>query len=930
MNENHILENDPADENYDFDESVIQHYGMPKKSGRYPWGSGKNPFQSANNYLGYVKQFKEINPGATPKDIADSMKMNSREFREYNSYYKNSLKRETILAARAMQEKYPKMSQTAIAQKFGLSEGTYRSWMKPDALEKTKRIFSVKERLEAELAEHRYVDIGRGVERQLGITRELLRTVVSAMEDEGWVRVEVGIPQVHNPSQSTGLPVLAPPGTTKRDVYQNMDQVHTIMDLHTGDFGKTWKKAEPPVSVDSKRVDVIYGPEGGSNYDGLIKLRPGVDDLNLGANRYAQVRIAVDDTHFLKGMAVYDTTLPEGKDIQFFTNKAKPASGDKHEVMKPMEVDFETGKIDTKNPFGSYIKRQNDAKVVNIVNDAGDWDDWNRSLASQMLSKQPVALAKNQLAEVVSARRKELDEILSYNNPTVRKKLLESFADTVDADAVDLKAAALPGQATHAILPIGSLKAGKEGVGGKPGVPGEIFAPKYENGTEVVLIRYPHAGTFEIPTLRVNNNNREARRLIGLDAVDAVGINAKTAAKLSGADFDGDAVLVIPNERPTATKIVTSNSLEALKDFDPHSTYPSYPGMKVIDKTSQQREMGSVTNLITDMNILGAPNDEMARAVKHSMVVIDARKHKLDYRQSAIDNGITALKREYQGGGTSGAKTLISRATSETEILDRRLANKQANGPINPETGELVWTDTGKTKKYYDKATGTYLPGPKKVKIEKLAYTNDARSLMSSETGTLIERTYADHSNRLKALANEARKEMLVTPNLVRSASASKVYSREVGELEAALNIAKAHAPVERLVQRTTNMIVKAKRDSNPNEYSKDELKKLKNRTLAEQRALLGSRTKIKLEPRHWEAIQAGAVSNSRLMEILTATDLDVVKGYATPRQTKGLTPAQLSRAKAMLGRDGVTQAQIATALGVSVSTLTTALREEG
>ena len=921
----HILEDED-----DFDPEVIEHYGMPRRSGRYPWGSGKTPFQSANNFQNYVQNYKVNNPNATAMDIAESMKMNSREYREYNSYYKNLIKRETILAAKAMQEKYPNMSQVAIAQKFGLSEGTFRSWMKPEALERSSRIHSVKERLENELSQHRYIDVGRGVGEQLGINREVLRAAVSFMEDEGWVRLEVKIPQVHNPNLPSTMAVLAPPGTTKTDIYNNMDQVHTIMDLHTGDFGKTWTKIENPVSIDSKRVDVIYGPEGGSDYDGLVKLRPGVDDLNLGSNNYAQVRIGVDGTHFIKGVAVYDPDLPKGKDVQVFSNKPKPASGDMHEVLKPMEMDFEKGGVDEKNPFGSYIKRQNDSKIVNIVNDAGDWDDWNRSLASQMLSKQPVALAKKQLDIVAKERRAELDEILSLTNPTVRKKLLESFADTVDSDAVDLKAAAMPGQATHVILPINSLKAGREGVDGKPGVPGEIFAPKYEDGTEVVLIRYPHAGTFEIPVLRVNNKNREARKLIGLDAVDAVGINAQTAAKMSGADFDGDAVLVIPNERPASTKIQSSNSLKALKDFDPHSQYAAYDGMKVIDKTSVQTEMGKITNLIADMNILGATHDELAQAVRHSMVVIDARKHKLDYLQSAKDNQITALKRKYQGSGNAGARTLISRATSEMEILDRRLANKGEGGQINPKTGELNWVNTGKTVKEYSKEAGGWVDVPKTIKIERLAYETDARKLMSSETGKPIERAYADHSNRLKALANEARKEFLTTPNLVRSPTAAAVYSREVSELEAALRIAKAHAPIERMVQRNTNLIVNAKIEASPVKYDKDELKKLKNRTLAEQRATYGAKTRIRVEPRHWEAIQAGAISDYSLSQILRSTDLEVIKGYATPRQVTSLTAGQIARAKAMLGKDGVTQAQIATALGVSTSTLSRALREEG
>lgn len=62
-----------------------------------------------------------------------------------------------------------------------------------------------------------------------------------------------------------------------------------------------------------------------------------------------------------------------------------------------------------------------------------------------------------------------------------------------------------------------------------------------------------------------------------------------------------------------------------------------------------QTEMGKISNLITDMTLKGATQDELARAVRHSMVVIDAEKHKLDYKQSEQDNGISALRKKYQG-----------------------------------------------------------------------------------------------------------------------------------------------------------------------------------------------------------------------------------------------------------------------------------------
>ena len=134
--------------------------------------------------------------------------------------------------------------------------------------------------------------------------------------------------------------------------------------------------------------------------------------------------------------------------------------------------------------------------------------------------------------------------------------------------------------------------------------------------------------------------------MLGKNPKDAVCINSKVAERLSGADFDGDTVLSIPTGGKT--KILSSPELSGLKGFDNKHEYPAREGMKVMPKTSIGREMGMISNLITDMTLRGATNEELTRAVKHSMVVIDAYKHKLDYKKSEADNGIAALQKKYQ------------------------------------------------------------------------------------------------------------------------------------------------------------------------------------------------------------------------------------------------------------------------------------------
>ena len=703
--------------------------------------------------------------------------------------------------------------------------------------------------------------------------------------------------------------MLAPPDTTYSEVYKNQDKIRTITD-YSEDGGRTYLGIEPPQSVSSKRVGVRYGDEGGADMDGVIQLRRGVDDISLGQSNYAQVRIMVDGSHYLKGMAMYSDNMPDGVDILFNTNKN--STGNKLDAMKKLKEDED-------NPFGSTVRQRHyigaDGKKhlspLNIVGtedpdgiktpgEEGGWSQWSKRLSSQMLSKQSPSLAKEQLDLTYKVKKSEYDEIMSLTNPAVKKKLLESFADGADASAVHLKAAGLPRTANHVILPINSLK------------DSEIYAPNYRNGEKVVLIRHPHGGKFEIPELTVNNRNKEALSVMK-QAKDAVGINSKVAQRLSGADFDGDTVLVIPNN---SGKVKTSPSLAGLKGFDPQTAYPGYEGMKPMSPRLKQTEMGKISNLITDMTIGGASSSELARAVKHSMVVIDAEKHKLNYRQSAKDNDIQALKKRYQPAG--GASTLISRASSEVRLNARKPRPMALGGPVDPATGKKVFVDDSKT--YTDKKGRTKTT---QISSTRMAETDDANTLSS---GTVMEKVYANHANRLKSLANNARKESLTIKPQSYSPSAKKVYSKEVASLDAKLNISAKNKPLERQAQLIGNAVVKAKMQATPDMDPAD-IKKVKSQALKAARERTGaSKQNVQITPKEWEAIQAGAISNNKLSKILDNTDLDLIKQYAMPKSSPAMSPSRIARARAMLN-SGYTQADVADAMGVSTSTLSAALK---
>lgn len=885
-------------------EDELMHYGILRKSGRYPWGSGENPNQRNRSFLETVDSLRK--QGMSEVEIARAFStpenpVTTTMLRAARAIAKNEQRKADQAMAVRLKEKG--LSNVAIGERMGINESSVRALLNPAAQERSNVLVNTANILKGQVGEKGYIDVGAGVETHLGISDTQLKNAVAMLREEGYTIHYVKVEQLGTGNQTT-VKVLAKPDTPYSEVFNNQDKIQQV-GAYSEDGGSSFIKILPPESVSSKRLAVRYAEEGGTDADGVIYLRPGVDDISLGGARYAQVRIAVDGSHYLKGMAMYKDDLPDGVDLMFNTNKSN--TGNKLDALKPLKNDEDL-------PFGAVIKRQRmytDASgkeklsSINVVNEEGDWGSWSKSLSSQFLSKQSPSVAENQLGMTLDRKRAQFDEIMSLTNPVVKRKLLETFADDVDSAAVHLKAAALPRQSTHVILPIPNMK------------DTEIYAPNYRNGEKVALVRYPHGGTFEIPELTVNNRHAGAKSALG-SVLDAVGIHPNVAERLSGADFDGDTVLVIPNNQRT---VKSTRPLAGLKDFDPKAQYPAYEGMKPMTARAKQQQMGDVSNLITDMTIHGATETELAAAVRHSMVVIDAEKHKLNYRQSYKDNGIANLKEKYQGRGETGrlagASTLISRATSEVRVAERKPRSAAKGGPIDPATGKRVFEETGSG---WTNSKGKFVP--RTDKSTRLAETDDAFSLSS---GTKMEAVYANHANRLKAMANAARKASLQTKPLPYSPSAAKTYSDEVKSLNAKLNLAIRNKPLERQAQIVANSIVNTKKAAHPN-LEADDLKKIKSSALNEARRRTGaSKQRIEFTQKEWDAVQAGAISPTMLRNILANADLDVVKKLATPRTPTVATPAVVTRAKAMLAQ-GYTQAEIADALGIATSTLNSAL----
>lgn len=917
----------------DSDSNSLEHYGMPRRSGRYPWGSGEDPYQRDGDFLSRVESLKKKGWTETPENIKEAFGLNTSQYRQQKSLALSE--RRSLEVARAKSLSEDGLSATEIGKIMGKNESSIRSLLNSNSERKMNQAKDTADFLKKQIQEKGMIDVGTGVEIELNISREKLNQALKILEEEGYPVYKGGIPQVTNKGKQINQMVICPPGTEHKEIY-NYENVHTITDYTSHDNGKTFKKFVYPKSLDSDRLMIRYaddvGPDGvkGIEKDGVIELRRGVADLNLGASKYAQVRILVDGDRYLKGMAVYSDDLPKGVDVVFNTNKHSDIA--KKDVLKKI-------KSDPDNPFGANIKPNGQSyyidkngkeqlSLINKTREEGDWTIWKKSLPSQFLSKQPLSLAKRQLKMALMDKETELDEIHALNNPTVRKNRLLSFADDCDSSAVHLQAAALPGQKYHVILPLNSLNEN------------EIYAPNYKDGTKLALIRYPHAGTFEIPICTVNNKKVDGKKMIGAHSIDAVGINSKVAERLSGADFDGDTVMCIP-ANTKAGKIKSTKSLQGLKGFDPKTEYGGTMSVGEDGKEhyyrngkeyrimrNTQTEMGKISNLITDMTLKGATEPELAAAVRHSMVVIDAEKHKLDYKQSEMDNNIAALRKEYQNGG--GASTLISRAKGEISVDKRQgsphinLKGKEWYDPSKPE-GSLVYNkadDLEYEVTKTNKKTGEMTTVIKKRSQQstKMAETDDAYSLISTRD-TPMERVYADYANALKAMANKARVEAATTAKVAYSPAANKIYKTEATSLMDKLKNALVNAPKERRAQALANAEVKAKKQSNPGMTPDDE-KKLSQQALTRYRSEVGaSRNAITITTKEWEAIQSGAISESKLIQILNYVDKDNLRQLTSPKSSATLSEAKINKLKVMANSD-YTLSEIADSLGISTTTV--------
>lgn len=978
----------------------LMHYGVAHDenppgpgSGRYPFGSGDRMLQRDWDIYSRYRKLKAS--GMSETDIARALdfwqtdkdgnykldkngermpstsKLRANATIAKNNVRQNGYVKECKRLAKEIDPDTGKLyTNTKIGQILEIGESSVRNYIKSDSASyNASKPTKVADTLRDMVEKKDYIDVGRGVELSLGVSPEGLKTSLEMLKKEGYQVAPIYLDQVGGErGNKTTINVLYKPGVEYKQMFKDRFKIQLVDDPE-GEGTLTALGIQDPVRIKESRVQVRLAQDGGTNKDGTVEIRayrdeqgrlmPACEDLSLGNAKYAQVRIAVEGDKYIKGMAFYNTDLPENVDVLVNSNKKTYEKAFKE--MKPIkDKDGNVIGVDPDNPFGStvyqsnYIDKNGEKKLsaINIVGDIygvdqhkeGAWDEWSRNLPAQFLSKQSETLIKQQLKLKVQEKQQEYDEILQLNNPVVKKQMLKDFADGCDASAVDLKAAALPGQRVQVLLPLETIK------------DNEVYAPNYDNGQTLALIRYPHTGPFEIPIVKVNNNNKEAKKFLEDSrgqAKDAIGINYKTAQILSGADFDGDTVTAIPMTRKNSQgefeKTVNikglgngQSKLPDLDAFDPTEEWPGaddagnpLPGVKLMDNRKKGMEMGVISNLITDMSLKGCESpEEMSRAVRYSMVVIDAYKHKLDYRAAEKAYNIKELKEKYQVNedGTHGVSTLVSRAKSPVKDIPQRQNWTPNAGRIDPETGKLVGNtiDPETGEKIYRLAPHRFYKTRKEVKVidpdtgkpikigeeefkdkngktrkrsvylmesveeenerntssTRMAEAKNAYELLSDNPSNK-EYLYADYANKMKSMANEARKEWLNVPKLKMNPAAKKEYSREVKSLEEKFIRAKKNAPRERQAQLVATQMINSKLEQNP-DMDKDDKKRLRGQALNGARDKVGAKKdRIKFTEKEWEAINAGAISETRLTDLLKNADSDNYKALATPKSSR-------------------------------------------
>jgi orotate phosphoribosyltransferase-like protein len=183
----------------------LKHYGTPRHSGRYPWGSGDDP-QRSRSFLQQVEELKK--KGLSEVDIAKGLGMTTSQLRNRKSLANNEVLKDNM--AQAVRLKDKGYSNVAIGDRMGVNESTVRSWLNPALHERSEVTNTTATILRDSVEKKGYIDIGIGIERHMGVSRTKLNTAIEKLQEEGYLITYMKVEQLGT-GKNTSIKVISKP-----------------------------------------------------------------------------------------------------------------------------------------------------------------------------------------------------------------------------------------------------------------------------------------------------------------------------------------------------------------------------------------------------------------------------------------------------------------------------------------------------------------------------------------------------------------------------------------------------------------------------------------------------------------------------------------------------------------------------------------------
>ena len=262
-------------------EDVLMHYGIKRRSGRYPWGSGENGYQHSGDFYARVQELRKAGFTFTDEKgktltgdnaIAASMGLSTTQFRSAVGIARNEQRAIKVATAKDLAAKG--LGATEIGKRMGINESSVRSLLKEDSEIKMTEAQKTADYLRSQVDKKIMVDVGVGVEHELNISAAKMEQALGILEMEGYHVYSNRVPQINNPTKQTTLKVLTTPDKKLRDIY-NYGEIKSVTDYISKDGGETFeKKFNYPASMDSKRLQIRYKEDGGIDKEGNITRDP--------------------------------------------------------------------------------------------------------------------------------------------------------------------------------------------------------------------------------------------------------------------------------------------------------------------------------------------------------------------------------------------------------------------------------------------------------------------------------------------------------------------------------------------------------------------------------------------------------------------------------------------------------------------------------